>query len=205
MGLGQRLQARAAALAGRPLFWVLFLAALTAWPIARSIRAERRLPQNRPVIGTVGEFSLVDQNGEVFGSKELRGRVWVAHFSSTRCRGICGDMLDRMSNLQHRTRNLGEAFRLVTLSVDPDRDDPAKMAEFASAQRASRRMWHFLSGPAPAVEKLLEDFQVAVHMPQTRFALVDGDLKIRGFYDLSDKESLDLLVRDLGLLVNRGN
>lgn len=202
---GQRLQARAAALAGRPLFWVLLLAALTAWPIVRSIRAERQLPQNRPVIGRVRDFALVDQTGDAFGSNELRGVVWIAHFSSTRCRGICGDMLDRMSNLQHRTRNLGEAFRLVTLSVDPEHDDAAKMAKFAAAQRASRRLWRFLSGPVPTVERLLEDFQVAKRMPQTRFALVDGEMQIRGYYDLSDDGSLDLLVRDLGLLVNRGN
>lgn len=205
MALGQRLQARAASLVARPLFWVLFLAALTAWPIARSIRAERQLPQNRPVIGAVREFALVDQNGEAYGSNELRGVVWIAHFSSTRCRGTCGQMLDRMSNLQHRTRNLGEAFRLVTLSVDPEHDNSARMAKFAFAQRASRRLWRFLSGPVATVEQLLEDFQVAKGMPQTRFALVDGALQIRGFYDLSDDGSLDLLVRDLGLLVNRGD
>jgi protein SCO1/2 len=204
MALGKRLQARAAALVGRPLFWVLFLSGLTAWPIARSIRAERQLPQNRPVMGTVRDFSLVDQNGDVFGSSELRGVVWVAHFSSTQCRGACGEMLDRMSNLQHRTRNLGEGFRIVTVSVDPERDDAAKMKAFAFSQRASRRLWRFLAGPAPTVERLLEDFKVARHVPQTRFALVDGAGQIRGYYDLSDKDSLNLLVRDVGLMVSRG-
>jgi protein SCO1/2 len=203
--IGGRIQTCAAALVGRPLFWVIALALLSAWPIGWSIWAEQHLPQHRHVIGTVREFSLVDQSAESFGTGILRGRVWVASFASTRCDEVCAAMMERMSNVQHRTRNLGDAFRLVTITVDPDHDTPGRMAEFARRQRPSRHIWHFLTGPHAAVEPLLHDFQVAEKVPQTRFALVDAQLQIRGFYDMSDDESANLLVRDLGLLVSRGN
>jgi protein SCO1 len=206
-GPGARIHARIAALTGSWLFWVLLIAALLAWPIGWSIKAERNLPQNRPVIRRVQDFVLSDQNGDRFGAPELRGRIWVANFTSIRCQPMCAQsaaMMKKMSEIQHRTRNLGDAFRLVTLTVDPERDTPERMTEHSRAYRASRRTWRFVSGPPASVRGVLESFQVAERMPQTRFALVDADMQIRGYYDLSDEKAINLLLRDIGLLINRG-
>jgi protein SCO1/2 len=206
-GPGARIQARAAALAGSPLFWILFVAAMLTWPILRSIQAERALPQNRPVIGRVRDFALVDQNGDTFGDGELRGRVWVANFIAIQCEPMCAQtrrMMVKMGEVQHRSRNLGDAFRLVTLTVDPARDTPERMTEYSRKYRASKRTWRFVSGPAPTVRALLEDFAVAERAPQTRFVLVDTAMQVRGYYDLADEGALNLLLRDIGLLINRG-
>jgi len=206
-GPGARLQALAAALAGRPLFWILSVAILFALPIVRSIEAERALPRKRPVLGRVRDFVLTDQNGDRFGAGELRGRVWVANFTAIQCAPMCAQtsrMMTKASEIQHRTRNMGDAFRLVTLTADPERDTPRRMSDHSTAYRASRRTWHFVSGPPDQVRSLLEDFGVAERTPQTRFVLVDPAMQIRGFYDLADEEALDLLLRDIGLLINRG-
>jgi cytochrome oxidase Cu insertion factor (SCO1/SenC/PrrC family) len=206
-GPGARLQARAAALAGRPLFWVLAVAILFAWPIVRAIHAERALPHNRPVVGLVRDFVLTDQNGDRFDAGELRGRVWVASFTAIQCAPACAQtarMMEKAGEIQHRTRNMGDAFRLVTLTADPVRDTPARMSEYSSAYRASRRTWRFVSGAPDQVRSLLEDFRVAERTPQTRFVLIDPAMQIRGFYDLADDQALNLLLRDIGLLINRG-
>jgi cytochrome oxidase Cu insertion factor (SCO1/SenC/PrrC family) len=207
-GPGARLQALAAALTGRPLFWILSVAILLAWPIVRAIQAERELPRKRPVIGRVRDFALTDQNGDRFGAGELRGRVWVASFTAIQCAPMCAQasrMMKKASDIQHRTRNMGDAFRLVTLTADPEHDTPARMSAYSTAYRASRRTWRFVSGPAAQVRSLLEDFQVAERAPQTRFVLVDPAMQIRGYYDLADEEAVDLLLRDIGLLINRGD
>jgi protein SCO1 len=204
-GPGARLQALAAALAGRPLFWILSVAILFAWPIVRSIQAERALPRRHPVVGHVRDFGLTDQNGDHFGPGELRGRVWVATFTAIQCAPMCAQtsrMMKLASEIQHRTRNVGDAFRLVTLTADPERDTPARMSDYSTSFRASRRTWRFVSGPPGQVRSLLEDFRVAERTPQTRVVLIDPAMQIRGFYDLADDEALDLLLRDIGLLIN---
>ncbi len=203
--LGARIQALAAALVVKPAFWLLFIGAMFTWPILRSIDAERSLPHRRPTLGRVRDFSLRDQNGGSLGPGELRGRIWVANFTAVACEPMCGQsrrMLARMGEVQHRTRNLGDAIRLVTLTVDPDRDTPTQMADLAGAFRASRRTWRFLSGSPALVRAVLDDFQVVGRTPQTRFALVDAEMQIRGFYDLTDEAALDLLLRDIGLLAS---
>src|SRR3712207_3863519 len=111
---GTRVQARLARWVGRPMFWILFVGAICAWPIARSIRLQ--LPPKLPHIAQVPAFQLTDEKGRAFGSSELEGKVWVANFIFTRCPTVCPRFTEKMSKVQHRTRNLGGAFHLVSFS-----------------------------------------------------------------------------------------
>ena len=46
------------------------------------------------------------------------------------------------------TRNLGDAFHLVTFTVDPENDTPERLAAYASLYHASPARWTFLTGDA---------------------------------------------------------
>lgn len=197
---GGRWIARAAA---SPLVWLLVIGFMFAWPIGRSIRAAADLPANRPVIGIVPDFTLVDQKGDPIGGQTLRGRVWIASFTASDCTQICPAMLDQMSKVQHRVRGLGPSIKLVTFTYDPRRDTPERFAALADKHRVSSRIWAFATGEPTQIETVLGAFGVTA-APQTRFFLVDREMKIRGYYDLSDRAAQDLLIRDAGLLVNRG-
>ena len=107
-----RLQSKVAALVARPGFWVVLVGILFTLPIVRSVRA--KLPPPLPVLGTIGEFALTDQEGQPFGSVQLKDRVWVADFIFTRCPTACPLLTERMTKVQHRGRNLGPAFALVS-------------------------------------------------------------------------------------------
>src|SRR6202047_4093353 len=50
--------------------------------------------------GTVPEFVLVNQDGQNFGSAQLRGKIWIADFIYTTCPGPCPMLSSRMSELQ---------------------------------------------------------------------------------------------------------
>jgi len=50
--------------------------------------------------GTVPEFVLVNQDGQNFGSAQLRGKIWIADFIYTTCPGPCPMISSRMSELQ---------------------------------------------------------------------------------------------------------
>ena len=205
---GARVQALASALAAKPVFWLCIIGAMFTWPILRSIRAERELPRsllvNRP-IGTVRAFTLRDQNGEALGAAELLGRIWVASFSAVECEPMCAQsqrVMTAMAEVRHRTRNLGDAIRLVTFTVDPDHDTPDHMRQLSATYRARSGVWRFVSGPAGQVRDVLHDFAIAEGTPQTRIVLVDTNMAIRGYYDADDEAAIGLLLRDISLLLS---
>src|SRR5689334_11038799 len=47
--------------------------------------------------GSVPEFILVNQDGQNFGSAQLRGKIWIADFIYTTCPGPCPMISNRMS------------------------------------------------------------------------------------------------------------
>ena len=67
----------------------------------------------------VPDFSLIDQSGTAVTLADLKGKVWIADFIFTNCGGTCPMMTDKMRKLQN---TLPQEIRMVSFSVDPDRD-----------------------------------------------------------------------------------
>ncbi len=210
---GARIDRVARAATGRPLLWVAVIAALAAWPAVWALRTP--VPPPPPVLGTLPGFELTDQEARPFGSRDLAGRVWIASFIFTRCETVCPAVTRQMARVQARTRNLEPALHLVSFSVDPAYDTPARLAAYARLYRASPRMWTFLTGPADAVQETVErglrvsmgrvegDPSPAAISHGTHLVLVDGQARIRGYYDPDAEDAVERLVRDAALLVNR--
>lgn len=97
------------------------------------------------------EFALVDQMGAPVVTADLRGTAWVASFVFTSCADVCPAISARMARLSDDLRReglLGERVRLVSFTVDPERDTPPVLFDYA------RRFgglppadWAFLTGP----------------------------------------------------------
>lgn len=163
-----------------------------------------------PVYGTLPEFELVERGGESVSLASLRGKVWVADFIFTHCAGPCPLLSSRMSRLQEAVREL-DGVRLVSFSVDPDRDTPAVLAEYARRYQADIERWLFLTGPKEPLYRLVgEGFRLAVEEggPQaglithsTRFVLVDQQGRIRGYYDGAEPGTADALLPDIRALL----
>jgi protein SCO1/2 len=121
-----------------------------------------------------------------------------------------------MSRIQDRARSLEPALRLVSFSVDPEYDTPARLADYARGHGASPRMWTFLTGPADAVRATVErGLRVSMGGPDappspeelshgTHLVLVDGAGRIRGYYDPEAPDVVDRVVRDAARVVNGG-
>ena len=129
------------------MFWALFVLVAFSWPVSRVLK--KALPPKLPVLGTIDAFALVDQEGRPFGTADLQGRVWVASAVRTSSPAAV-DLVKELGKIQHRVRNLGPAFRLVTIGVDAVEDAPMRLSDFTNRHRVSPRIWHFLSGePEP--------------------------------------------------------
>jgi len=139
-------------------------------------------------------FSLTDQNGRTLDHSDLLGKVWVASFIFTHCQGPCPTITKHMAELQKEVADLPDV-RLVSLTLDPARDTPAVLKEYADRFHADGQRWFFLTGPEDVLKKVVQEGfltaqQSAPDSDQiihgTRVALVDRRGVIRGFLSGTD-------------------
>ena len=80
-----------------------------------------------------GPFNLIDQDGQPFSDRDLKGKSFLVFFGFTHCPDVCPTTLFEMSEIM---RNLGpEADRTAALfiSVDPERDTAEAMKDYMSS------------------------------------------------------------------------
>ena len=175
--------------------WLLAaLAGVVLIPALRPLL--RNEPAPPPVLRQLPEWRLVDQNGEMFGSADLAGEVWVASFLFTRCATVCPRLTADVSRLERRYRDEGvEGVRLVSFSVDPEHDTPERLREYARRWRIDLERWSLATGAEEEMRSLVLD-GFAVPMGErldlagglvdvahtTRLVLVDRAGGIRGYY-----------------------
>ena len=193
------------------LFWVFFLIFGFSYPIYRSLN--RTLPPELPIIAQVPDFELISENGQRFGSKDLKGRVYLANFVFARCPSVCPKMLADLEKIQKRVRGTGKKVAIVTFTVDPEHDNEKVLFDLARKHKANPFTWTFLTGTdKDAMFKLYRDgFKVGVEKnPKDLFdiahsekiVLVDGENRVRGFYSFETNDVNKLMI-DVGLFINR--
>jgi len=196
--------------------WARSLIAAAGLAVCAAVMLLANRERPLPVQGSVGEFSLLDAGGQPYGSSDLRGKVWVASFIFTRCRDTCPVMTAKLLLLQdaiHASQGLAEEVRLVSFSVDPERDKPSDMKNYAASFGADTSLWHFLTGAEGIVEGISKQFCLPVgrgNLPgggqspeiihSDRFTLVDRIGRIRGYYH-PEPDDMQRLATDLKKLV----
>jgi protein SCO1/2 len=205
-------------LVSSPLFWAATIGVLFGLPMIRSIT--RRISASPAILGTLPAFALTDQTGHAFGTRELAGKVWVADFIFTSCAEACPLLSQRMAEVGRRARHLGPDFHLVSITVDPERDTPERLAAYGARYGANPIQWSFLTGPANAVETAVTDgFKVGMGRERAgggaadggaefwqifhgeNLVLVDRGLRIRGYFPATP-EGLDKLMEAIARVAN---
>ena len=166
------------------------------------------------ILSQLPEFRLTDSNNDEFGSDELLGKVWVANFIFTTCEATCPEQTFWMHQLQEKLSSDPSrgGIRLVSITVDPDHDTPAVLAEYARQNRADPAQWKFLTGTRDAIWNLAkEGFQLPVQpdpgnteMPiahDSKFVVVDRGGNVRAYFDVLARGGVDDVYESLGKII----
>ena len=173
-------------------------AALTTLMLAVSACSSHRALDE---YGAVPEFTLTAQDGRPFLSSALAGQIWIADFIYTTCTGPCPRMTSQMREVQDAILKIPDA-KLVSFTVDPARDTPPVLADYAKTHGALPERWYFLTGAPATLQKLDRDAFKLGNVDgtlehSTRFVLVDRQAHIRGYYDTSESSAIPKVIADL--------
>ncbi|HVP00755.1 MAG TPA: SCO family protein [Bryobacteraceae bacterium] len=112
---------------------------------------------------TVPDFSLIDQNNHHVTLSEFRGKVVAITFIYTRCPlpDYCLRLSNNFARLQKRFNDrMGRDLVLLSITFDPDHDQPGVLAKYAEAWNAKVEGWHFLTGELSKVKQVCGMFGV---------------------------------------------
>lgn len=147
-----------------------------------------------PKLFEVPDTRLVDETGKPVNLASMKGSVTVYDFIFTNCTGTCPIMTNNMRALTPKIDD-DAPVRFVSISVDPARDTPAVLNDYAKRVRNDPR-WTFLTGDRQQIVDLsVKGFKLAAGDPtpggepllhSSRFAVADKQGVIRAYYDAMD-------------------
>ena len=106
-------------------------------------------------------FTLTDQDGNPLSLADLQGQAVVLDFIFTRCPGPCpvltGILRDVQTALDPAVR---ERTQFVSISLDPVRDTPTVLREYAKKRSLDLSDWSFLTGDPDVIQTVLDGYGV---------------------------------------------
>jgi len=165
-----------------------------------------------PVLSTVRPFSFQRQDGELISEKNIPGKVYIAEYFFTTCKGICPKMNKNMKAVYEELKKEPD-FMILSHTVDPETDSVARLKHYADSMGASIQNWWFLTGTKESLYKAARESYMLDNQDNSSknisdqfihtqfFALVDRNGQVRGIYDGLKQDEIQQLIVDTRLLL----
>jgi protein SCO1/2 len=158
---------------------------------------------------TIPPFSFIGQNNKPITNEIFKGKTYVADFFFTHCPSICPKLSSNLQKIQNAFKPEDEVM-LLSHTVDPVRDTPQRLSEYADRYEADSTRWFFVTGDKKALyDQARYGYFVSASegdggehdfVHTEKIVLVDPQGVIRGYYDGTDSLEVNRLVRDIIIL-----
>jgi protein SCO1/2 len=162
------------------------------------------------VFHQVPDFQLVSQTGQEVSQQDLSNSVYVANFFFASCQDVCKKMSVNLQQVQEEFKQ-EPAVKIVSYTVDPDRDSVAVLRQYAAAYGADPAKWYFLTGPKKEIYQLAQQgyklpaMQAPGIIPDfihsEKLLLIDKMKHVRGIYDGTNPDEVDRLITEIKVLL----
>lgn len=173
----------------RPAFLSLFLLS-SLCPLCLGGEKDRLA-----IIQDAPDFKLTTQAEEGLHLANLKGKVLLISFVFTTCNGSCPATTHRMAQVQQALQEKGllrdDQVRLLSITLDPQRDTPAVLRGYMKLYDIDPAHWSFLTGPPERVGAVVSAWGMWARPAAngqldhpSRIFLVDRRQRIREIYNL---------------------
>ncbi len=162
----------------------------------------------------VTDITLTNQLGDTVSLSSIPDKVLVVDFFFTRCPSICPGMTKNMKRLQDMMTSRDprkiidiSLVHFLSFSIDPLRDSPSVLKQYADKNGVDHNRWWMLTGDQQKIYDFgIQELKLGIidgkgqdtlfdHSP--KFVLLDKDRVVRGYYNGLDTAQILKLSQDI--------
>jgi protein SCO1/2 len=160
------------------------------------------------IFHTLPDFKLTDQNGNPVSLKTFDHKIFIASFFYTHCPSVCSLVNNNISQLA--ANDTSKMVYFVSITVDPERDSPAILKNYASNFKPVPAKWLFLTGDTSTIYNLArKGFLVNAlrtgkddFIYSEKLVLIDQEKRIRGYYTGASTDDVNRLDDEIKVLIS---
>ncbi|MCK5101699.1 MAG: SCO family protein, partial [Cyclobacteriaceae bacterium] len=163
------------------------------------------------IFHTIPDFSFINQDGGEVTQDTFKDKIYIADFFFTTCPTICPIMKTQMLRVYEKYNENPDVL-ILSHTIDPKHDSVAILHEFAERLGVSSNSWHFVTGDQDEIFEIGQDSYMVTAMEDRdepggylhsgAFLLIDKERRIRGIYDGTKEEKVDVLMNDIDRLLS---
>lgn len=162
------------------------------------------------IFPTIPAFSFINQDGKEVNDSTFNGGIYVADFFFTSCPTICPKMKAELLRVYEAFKN-EPRVKILSHTIDPEHDSVSVLNEYASRLQVTSDKWNFVTGDKDSIYTIAEYYLCSAeeapgepggYIHSGALVLIDHQKHIRGMYDGTKPEEVDLLIKDIPILLS---
>ncbi|WP_353197174.1 SCO family protein [Parapedobacter defluvii] len=158
---------------------------------------------------TIPDFELLNQDSALITNQAFEDGVYIANFFFTHCPSICPTMQRNLLKVYKKYKG-DKRVKFLSHSIDFRHDSPSVLKSYAEKLGVTNDQWQFVTGSKASVYGLADSYMVYTKEDSNipggydhsgYLLLVDSNRHIRGAYDGTNDEQIQLLFDELAILL----
>jgi protein SCO1/2 len=158
----------------------------------------------------IRDFSFINQDSVIVTNETFDDKVYVADLFFTTCPTICPVMKQQMLRVYEVYKENPEVS-IISHTIDPEHDTVALLKDYSERLGVTSNTWHFVTGDKDMIYDIAEESYLSIanqdpsapggFIHSGAFILIDKERRIRGVYDGTIPEQVDVLIKDIQRLL----
>lgn len=140
----------------------------------------------RNTISVVQPFVFTNQDGQSVSNKDVDGKVYVAEYFFTTCKGICPVLNTNMKKVYEKFKNENN-FLILSHTCDPANDSVQQLKQYADSMGVDTKRWIFLTGRKDSLYRMAR-ISYTIDDPANNLKDINDDFLHTQFWALVNKK-----------------
>lgn len=178
-------------------------------PSTLPILGKKKIVDGKETDHVIPAWNFMDQDSNMVSNKDLADVVYITDVFFRSCPTICPKTMREMKRIYTEFED-NPQVKLVSFTIDPERDSPAKLKEYAANLEVDTHKWWFLHGEKEETYDLALDYFNTAYEDEDvpggfnhsgKLILTDKNGHIRSFSEGTDPTETPRLIRDIKILL----